>query len=50
MPFTYAQIGFSALISWLFFNHAPDIWAWLGIWMIAASGGETAWLNIRRKS
>lgn len=49
MPFTYAQIGFAALMSWLFFNHAPDIWAWLGMAMIAASGGATAWLNIRRK-
>jgi drug/metabolite transporter (DMT)-like permease len=50
MPFTYAQIGFAALMSWLFFSHAPDIWAWLGMAMIAASGGATAWLNIRRKS
>jgi drug/metabolite transporter (DMT)-like permease len=50
MPFTYAQIGFAALMSWLFFSHAPDIWAWLGMAMITASGGATAWLNIRRKS
>ena len=50
MPFTYAQIGFAALMSWLFFNHAPDIWAWSGMAMIAASGGATAWINIRRKS
>jgi drug/metabolite transporter (DMT)-like permease len=50
MPFTYAQIGFAALMSLLFFSHAPDIWAWLGMAMIAASGGATAWLNIRRKS
>jgi drug/metabolite transporter (DMT)-like permease len=50
MPFTYTQIGFAALMSWLFFNHAPDFWAWTGMAMIAASGGATAWLNIRRKS
>ena len=50
MPFTYMQIGFAALMSWLFFNHAPDFWAWTGMAMIAASGGATAWLNIRRKS
>lgn len=50
MPFTYAQIGFAALMSWLFFRHAPDVWAWTGMAMIAASGGATAWLNIRRKA
>lgn len=50
MPFTYAQIGFAALMSWLFFNHAPDFWAWMGMLMIALSGGATAWLNIRKKS
>jgi len=50
MPFTYAQIGFAALMSWLFFNHSPDYWAWTGMAMIAASGGATAWLNIRRKT
>lgn len=49
MPFTYAQIGFAALMSWLFFSHAPDFWAWIGMAMIAASGGATAWLNIRQR-
>ena len=48
MPFTYAQIGFAALMSWLFFRHSPDFWAWTGMAMIDASGGATAWLNIRR--
>jgi len=48
MPFTYAQIGFAALMSWIFFNHAPDFWGWIGMLMIAASGGATAWLNIRQ--
>lgn len=47
MPFTYAQIGFAGLMSWLFFDHAPDFWAWIGMLMIAMSGGATAWLNIR---
>jgi drug/metabolite transporter (DMT)-like permease len=50
MPFTYAQIGFAALMSWIFFSHSPDFWAWIGMAMIAASGGATAWLNIRRTS
>lgn len=49
MPFTYAQIGFAALMSWIFFSHAPDFWAWIGMAMIAASGGATAWLNIRQR-
>ena len=49
MPFTYAQIGFAALMSWIFFSHAPDFWAWVGMAMIAASGGATAWLNIRQR-
>jgi drug/metabolite transporter (DMT)-like permease len=49
MPFTYAQIGFAALMSWLFFSHSPDFWAWTGMAMIAVSGGATAWLNIRRR-
>ena len=49
MPFTYAQIGFAALMSGIFFSHAPDFWAWTGMAMIAASGGATAWLNIRQK-
>jgi drug/metabolite transporter (DMT)-like permease len=50
MPFTYAQIGFAALMSWLFFSHAPDFWAWIGMSMIAMSGGATAWLNIRKNA
>ena len=49
MPFTYTQIGFAGLMSWLFFDHAPDFWAWIGMFMIALSGGATAWLNIRKK-
>jgi drug/metabolite transporter (DMT)-like permease len=50
MPFTYAQIGFAAVMSWLVFQHAPDLWAWLGMLTIAASGGATAWLNLRQAS
>lgn len=49
MPFTYTQIGFAALMSWMFFSHAPDFWAWTGMAMISASGGATAWLNIRQR-
>lgn len=50
MPFTYVQIGFAALMSALFFSHAPDFWAWTGMALIAASGGATAWLNIRQNA
>jgi drug/metabolite transporter (DMT)-like permease len=50
MPFTYAQIGFAALMSWLFFDHAPDFWGWIGMIMIAVSGGTTAWLNINKNA
>lgn len=50
MPFTYAQIGFAGLMSWLFFDHAPDFWAWIGMIMIAVSGGATAWLNIKKNA
>lgn len=48
MPFTYTQIGFAAVMSWLVFQHAPDLLAWLGMLTIAASGGATAWLNLRQ--
>jgi drug/metabolite transporter (DMT)-like permease len=50
MPFTYAQIGFAGLMSWLFFDHAPDFWACIGMIMIAMSGGTTAWLNIKKNA
>ena len=49
MAFTYTQIGFAALMSWLFFNRAPDCWASTGMAMIVASGGASAWLTMRRK-
>lgn len=47
MPFTYTQIGFAAVMSWLLFQHAPDFWAWVGMLTIAACGAATAWLNMR---
>jgi drug/metabolite transporter (DMT)-like permease len=47
MPFTYVQIGFAAIMSWLVFQHAPDSWAWFGMLTIAACGAATAWLNMR---
>lgn len=50
MPFSYTQIGFAALLSWLVFRHAPDFWAWLGMGTIAACGGATALLNMRESA
>ncbi|MDB5839035.1 MAG: transporter [Herminiimonas sp.] len=47
MPFTYTQIGFAAIMSWLAFRHAPDFWAWIGMATIAACGAATAWLNMQ---
>jgi drug/metabolite transporter (DMT)-like permease len=49
MPFTYAQIGFAAILSWAIFHHAPDFWAWVGMGAIAACGAITAWINMRPK-
>jgi drug/metabolite transporter (DMT)-like permease len=46
-PFSYAQVAFSAAISWVLFRHAPDLWAAAGMAMIAAAGAGTVWLNGR---
>lgn len=47
MPFTYSQIGFAAVLSWVVFSHAPDNWAIIGMLTIAMCGAATAWLNMR---
>jgi drug/metabolite transporter (DMT)-like permease len=47
MPFIYSQIGFAAIMSWLVFHHAPDTWAWIGMFMIAACGAASAWARTR---
>jgi drug/metabolite transporter (DMT)-like permease len=47
MPFTYAQIGFAALMGWLLFDAAPDAWAWTGMAIITACGALSAWINVR---
>ncbi len=48
MPFVYVQIAFAALIGWIFFDHLPDHWAWLGMAVIAACGATSAALNMKR--
>jgi drug/metabolite transporter (DMT)-like permease len=46
-PFSYAQVAFAALISWVLFRHAPDLWGAAGMGMIAIAGAGTVWLNAR---
>jgi drug/metabolite transporter (DMT)-like permease len=46
MPFTYTQIGFAAMIGWLTFKQTPDLWAWIGMVIIAICGAATAWINV----
>ena len=38
MPYLYLQIGFGILGGWLVFNHVPDLWAWVGMAVIACCG------------
>lgn len=45
-PYQYGQIAFATLLGWLAFDHVPDIWAWLGIAVIAASGVANAMLSV----
>ena len=47
MPFLYVQIGFAMLGGWLVFNHVPDLWATLGIILVAICGAAGAWLTVR---
>lgn len=46
-PYLYTQIAFATLFGWIFFNHAPDLLAWLGIAVIAASGIGSAMITAR---
>ena len=46
-PYLYSAIGFSALGGWLMFNHLPDLWALIGMLMIAGFGLASAWFNRR---
>ena len=48
MPFVYAQIAFASVIGYVFFDHVPDHWAWIGMAVIAACGATSAALNMRR--
>lgn len=46
-PYMYAQIAFATLAGWLVFRHMPDVLAWVGIAVIAASGVGNALLSVR---
>jgi drug/metabolite transporter (DMT)-like permease len=41
-PFSYFHIAFAVLLSWIVYNHIPDIWALTGIAMIAVAGAGIA--------
>jgi drug/metabolite transporter (DMT)-like permease len=42
-PFNYAQLLGAAGFGYLFFDHLPDGWTWLGAAVIVASGVYIAW-------
>lgn len=46
-PFSYMQLGFAALLSWLFFGEIRNLTAVAGMCLIAISGMVTAFLNSR---
>jgi drug/metabolite transporter (DMT)-like permease len=49
-PYLYTQIGFATLGGWLVFGHVPDLFAWIGIAIIAASGVGNTLLSMREVS
>ncbi len=49
-PYLYTQIGFATLGGWLVFDHVPDLLAWIGIGIIAASGVGNTLLSMRELS
>jgi drug/metabolite transporter (DMT)-like permease len=49
-PYLYTQIAFATFMGWLVFSHVPDVWAWVGIAVIAASGIGNGVLTAREAS
>ena len=49
-PYLYTQIAFATVSGWLVFDHVPDVLAWLGIAVIAASGVGNAVLSAQEAS
>lgn len=50
MPFTYAQIGFASFTGWLVFGHVPDVFAFVGMAVVAACGAASVWLTLRENA
>jgi drug/metabolite transporter (DMT)-like permease len=46
-PYLYGQIGFAMVGGWLAFSHIPDLWAMLGMALVAVCGAAGAWLTVR---
>lgn len=46
-PFLYSGIAFATFAGWLVFAHMPDLWARLGMVLIALCGVGAAWLSHR---
>lgn len=49
MPYLYCHVCFAVIGGWLVFAHIPDVWACVGIVMIAASGACSALLTARER-
>ena len=47
-PFSYGQLAFATLFSWLLFGQIPDMWMATGMCVIAASGIGTVLLHGRK--
>jgi len=46
-PFLYSGIAFATFGGWLVFAHMPDLWARMGMLLIALCGVGAAWLSHR---
>ena len=49
-PFLYSSIAFATLAGWVVFSHIPDLFATLGMLLIAACGIGAAWLSQREQT
>jgi drug/metabolite transporter (DMT)-like permease len=47
-PFSYGQLAFAALFSWLLFGQVPDTWMAIGMCVIALSGIGTVLMHGRK--
>lgn len=47
MPLLYVQIAAATVLAWLVFGHLPDLWAWVGMSVIALCGAANTWLSLK---